>query len=103
MYLSFFFIWSKADCKKTVKLITLFQHRVEVCGLSGHLAKEGCLKIKQWVTRKGKTTFICPYHKTVNLDQTDLANGIFITHPVRAPVTELYARKTVPGTFGSVH
>ncbi|MCC9071891.1 penicillin-binding protein 1C [Flavobacterium sp. F-65] len=44
---------------------------VEVCRLSGHLAKEGCPKIKQWVTLKGKTTSICPYHKTVHLDQTE--------------------------------
>lgn len=44
---------------------------VEVCRLSGYLAKEGCPKIKQWVTVKGKTTSICPYHKTVHLDQTE--------------------------------
>ena len=44
---------------------------VEVCRLSGYLAKEGCPKIKQWVTLKGKTTSICPYHKTVHLDQTE--------------------------------
>ncbi len=44
---------------------------VEVCRLSGYLAKEGCPKIKQWVTLKGKTTSICPYHKTVHLDQAE--------------------------------
>ncbi|MBF7092205.1 penicillin-binding protein 1C [Flavobacterium sp. ALJ2] len=44
---------------------------VEVCRLSGHLAKDGCPKIKQWVTLKGKTTSICPYHKIVHLDQTE--------------------------------
>lgn len=44
---------------------------VEVCKLSGYLAKEGCPKIKQWVTKKGKTTAICPYHKVVHLDQTE--------------------------------
>ena len=44
---------------------------VEVCKLSGYLAKEGCPKIKQWVSKKGKTTTICPYHKTVHLDQTE--------------------------------
>jgi penicillin-binding protein 1C len=44
---------------------------VEVCRLSGHLAKDGCPKIKQWVARKGKTTSICPYHKLVHLDQTE--------------------------------
>ncbi|MBF4514822.1 penicillin-binding protein 1C [Flavobacterium sp. ANB] len=44
---------------------------VEVCKLSGYLAKEGCPKIKQWVTKKGKTTAICPYHKMVHLDQTE--------------------------------
>ncbi|MEO8535383.1 MAG: penicillin-binding protein 1C [Flavobacterium sp.] len=45
-------------------------NEVEVCSLSGHLAKESCPKIKQWVTKKGKTTTVCPYHKTVHLDQT---------------------------------
>jgi penicillin-binding protein 1C len=44
---------------------------VEVCKLSGYLAKDGCPKIKQWVAKKGKTTAICPYHKTVHLDQTE--------------------------------
>ncbi|WP_264536126.1 penicillin-binding protein 1C [Flavobacterium sp. N1736] len=44
---------------------------VEVCKLSGYLAKDGCPKIKQWVSKKGKTTSICPYHKTVHLDQTE--------------------------------
>jgi penicillin-binding protein 1C len=44
---------------------------VEVCRLSGHLAKDGCPKIKQWVARKGKTTSICPYHKLVHLDQIE--------------------------------
>ena len=44
---------------------------VEVCTLSGYLAKEGCPKLKQWVTRKGKTTSICPYHKTVHLDKSE--------------------------------
>ncbi|WP_309609677.1 penicillin-binding transpeptidase domain-containing protein, partial [Flavobacterium sp.] len=41
---------------------------VEVCKLSGHLAQEDCPKIKQLICLKGKTTSICPYHKTVNLD-----------------------------------
>jgi penicillin-binding protein 1C len=44
---------------------------VEVCKLSGYLAKEGCPKIKQWVSKKGKTTAICPYHKTVHLDKSE--------------------------------
>jgi len=44
---------------------------VEVCKLSGYLAKDGCPKTKQWVTKKGKTTAICPYHKVVHLDQTE--------------------------------
>ncbi|EKT4549730.1 penicillin-binding protein 1C [Flavobacterium psychrophilum] len=43
---------------------------VEVCKLSGHLAQEDCPKIKQLVSLKGKTTSICPYHKTVHLDKT---------------------------------
>ncbi len=44
---------------------------VEVCRLSGYLAKEGCPKIKQWVPKKGKSTVVCPYHKTVHLDKTE--------------------------------
>lgn len=44
---------------------------VEVCALSGHLAKEGCPKMKQFVPLKGKTTSVCPYHKTVHLDKTE--------------------------------
>jgi penicillin-binding protein 1C len=44
---------------------------VEVCKLSGHLAQEDCPKIKQLVSLKGKTTSICPYHKTVHLDKTE--------------------------------
>ncbi|MBS7229937.1 penicillin-binding protein 1C [Flavobacterium psychroterrae] len=44
---------------------------VEVCRLSGYLAKEGCPKIKQWVPKKGKSTAVCPYHKTVHLDKTE--------------------------------
>lgn len=45
-------------------------NEVEVCSLSGYLAKEGCPKIKQWVTKKGKSTRVCPYHKTIHLDKT---------------------------------
>ena len=41
---------------------------VEICKLSGHLAQDDCPKIKQLVPLKGKTTSICPYHKTVHLD-----------------------------------
>ena len=44
---------------------------LEVCKLSGHLAQEDCPKIKQYVPLKGKTTSICPYHKTVHLDKTE--------------------------------
>ncbi len=44
---------------------------VTVCKLSGHLAQEDCPKIKQLVSLKGKTTSICPYHKTVHLDKTE--------------------------------
>ncbi|KQO34836.1 penicillin-binding protein 1C [Flavobacterium sp. Leaf82] len=44
---------------------------VEVCRLSGYLAKDGCPKIKQWVSKKGKSTAVCPYHKTVHLDKTE--------------------------------
>jgi len=41
---------------------------VEVCELSGYLAKDGCPTMKQMVSLKGKTTAVCPYHKTVHLD-----------------------------------
>ena len=44
---------------------------VEICKISGHLAQEDCPKIKQYVPLKGKTTSICPYHKTVHLDKTE--------------------------------
>ncbi|MEN2399654.1 penicillin-binding protein 1C [Flavobacterium sp. MC2016-06] len=44
---------------------------VEVCKLSGYLAKEDCPKIKQWVPKKGKSTVVCPYHKMIHLDQTE--------------------------------
>jgi len=44
---------------------------VEVCKLSGYLAKEGCPKIKQWVSKKGKSTTACPYHKMIHLDKTE--------------------------------
>ena len=44
---------------------------VEVCRLSGYLAKEECPKIKQWVPKKGKSTAVCPYHKKIHLDKTE--------------------------------
>ncbi|ESU19979.1 pbpC protein [Flavobacterium cauense R2A-7] len=43
---------------------------LEVCRLSGHLAQEDCPKLKQLVALKGRTTSVCPYHKTVHLDKT---------------------------------
>lgn len=43
---------------------------MEVCSLSGYLAKEDCPKIKQLVPLKGKTTSVCPYHRTIHLDKT---------------------------------
>ncbi|MGX7667243.1 penicillin-binding protein 1C [Flavobacterium pedocola] len=44
--------------------------KVEVCRLSGHLAKNECPKVKQLVALKGKSSSVCPYHKTVHLDKT---------------------------------
>lgn len=44
---------------------------VEVCAQSGYLAKDDCPKIMQFVPLKGKTTAVCPYHKTVHLDKTE--------------------------------
>ena len=43
----------------------------EVCTLSGHLAQDDCPQIKQLITRRGKKTTICPYHKLVHLDATE--------------------------------
>lgn len=40
----------------------------EVCSLSGHLAQDDCPKTKQLITRRGKKTAVCPYHKLVHLD-----------------------------------
>ncbi|WP_295338135.1 penicillin-binding protein 1C [Flavobacterium sp.] len=40
----------------------------EVCKQSGHLAQDDCPKTKQLITRSGKKTAICPYHKLVHLD-----------------------------------
>lgn len=42
----------------------------EVCSLSGHLAQDDCPKTKQLITRSGKKTSVCPYHKLVHLDAT---------------------------------
>jgi penicillin-binding protein 1C len=44
---------------------------VEVCRLSGYLAKDNCPKIKQWVSKKGKSTKVCPYHKIIHLDKAE--------------------------------
>ncbi|WP_396195229.1 penicillin-binding protein 1C [Flavobacterium sp.] len=43
----------------------------EVCTLSGHLAQDDCPKTKQLITRNGKKTSVCPYHKLVHLDATE--------------------------------
>lgn len=43
----------------------------EVCSLSGHLAQDDCPKTKQLITRSGKKTSVCPYHKLVHLDATE--------------------------------
>jgi len=73
---------------------------VEVCELSGHLAQENCPKIKQFISLKGKTTSICPYHKIVHLDKTEqyrvnsscenVENIITKTWFVLPPVMEWY-------------
>ncbi|MDI1257386.1 MAG: penicillin-binding protein 1C [Flavobacterium sp.] len=73
---------------------------VEVCSLSGYLAQEDCPKIKQYVSLKGKTTAVCPYHKTVHLDKTekfrvnssceDVANIVTKKWFVLPPVMEWY-------------
>ena len=73
---------------------------VEVCALSGHLAQENCPKIKQFISLKGKTTSICPYHKIVHLDQSgkfrvnssceSVENMVTKTWFVLPPVMEWY-------------
>ena len=73
---------------------------VEVCSSSGHLAQENCPKIKQMVSLKGKTTSVCPYHKTIHLDKTqqfrinssceNIENIITRTWFVLPPVMEWY-------------
>lgn len=40
----------------------------ETCAQSGYLAQDDCPKTKQLITRNGKKTAICPYHKLVHLD-----------------------------------
>ncbi|HMK06177.1 MAG TPA: penicillin-binding protein 1C [Flavobacterium sp.] len=73
---------------------------VEVCSLSGYLAKEDCPKLKQLVPLKGKTTKVCPYHKTVHLDKSEqfrvdsscenVANIVTKSWFVLPPVMEWY-------------
>lgn len=73
---------------------------VEVCALSGHLAKTDCPKIKQFISLKGKTTSICPYHKTIHLDKTgqfrvnssceNVANMVAKSWFILPPVMEWY-------------
>lgn len=43
----------------------------EVCAQSGHLAQDDCPKTKQLITRNGKKTSVCPYHKLVHLDYSE--------------------------------
>ena len=43
---------------------------VEVCAQSGYLAKPGCPILKQFIPVKGEETALCPYHKTIHVDQS---------------------------------
>ncbi|MFT3793604.1 penicillin-binding protein 1C [Flavobacterium sp.] len=73
---------------------------VDVCAQSGYLAKDDCPKIKQMIPLKGKTTAICPYHKTIHLDRTqqyrvnssceNVANIVTKSWFVLPPVMEWY-------------
>lgn len=54
--------------QKWFKTPVLDLAEVVVCKISGHLSQDDCPKIKQLVSLKGKTTSICPYHKTIHLD-----------------------------------
>jgi penicillin-binding protein 1C len=44
---------------------------VETCRQSGYLAQEDCPKIEQRITKSGKKTAVCPYHKWVHLDKSE--------------------------------
>ncbi len=44
---------------------------VETCTLSGYLAQDDCPKIKQFITKNGKKTAVCPFHKLVHLNSTE--------------------------------
>ncbi len=44
---------------------------VETCSQSGFLAQNNCPKTMIMVPLKGKTSVICPYHKTIHLDRTE--------------------------------
>jgi penicillin-binding protein 1C len=84
----------------------------EVCTLSGHLAQDDCPKTKQLITRSGKQTAICPYHKLVHLDASrqfrvnssceDVDKIVTVKWFILPPVMEWYYKslhidyKTVP-------
>lgn len=84
----------------------------EVCKQSGHLAQDDCPKIKQLITRSGKKTAICPYHKLVHLDASrqfrvnssceDVDKIVTVKWFILPPVMEWYYKslhidyKTVP-------
>lgn len=84
----------------------------EVCTLSGHLAQDDCPKTKQLITRSGKKTAICPYHKLVHLDASrqfrvnssceDVDKIVSVKWFILPPVMEWYYKslhidyKTVP-------
>lgn len=84
----------------------------EVCKQSGHLAQDDCPKIKQLITRSGKKTAICPYHKLVHLDASrqfrvnssceDVDKMVTVKWFILPPVMEWYYKslhidyKTVP-------
>lgn len=61
---------------------------VEVCTLSGYLAKDDCPKMKQLVPLKGKITATCPYHKTVHLDKKERFRVNSNCEPVENIVTK---------------
>lgn len=42
----------------------------EICRQSGHLAKEDCPKVLQLIPKSKKKTQVCPYHKTIHLDNS---------------------------------
>lgn len=72
----------------------------EVCRQSGYLAKDGCPKVAQLISKSKKKTQVCTYHKTIHLDSSQqfrvnsncelVENMVSKTWFVLPPVMEWY-------------